>query len=74
MRGASMTDAGDAAIWVLADPRAGTAAQPLGIAVRLGLPFATIPLRWGPLARIPWPTKKPVSVVSPARNRATSLG
>ena len=46
-------------IWVLADPRAGTAAQALGIAERLeerlGEPFRTVPLAWGPLARIPWP-------------------
>ena len=45
-------------VWVLADPRAGTAAQALGIAERLGEPFHTIPLAWGPLARlpIPWPS------------------
>ncbi|MFB9971101.1 mitochondrial fission ELM1 family protein [Pseudoroseomonas cervicalis] len=62
-----MTDAGDAAIWVLADPRAGTAAQPLGIAERLGLPFATIPLRWGALARIPWPVPTLAGVEPGAR-------
>jgi hypothetical protein len=46
------------AVWVLADPRAGTAAQALGIAERLGLPFRVIELGWGPLARwpIPWPS------------------
>jgi mitochondrial fission protein ELM1 len=48
-----MTEEGG--IWVLADPRAGTAAQPLGIAERLGVPFRTVPLGWGPLARLPWP-------------------
>src|SRR6478609_10493221 len=42
-------------VWVLADPRAGTAAQPLGIAERLGVPFRTVPLAWGRLARLPWP-------------------
>ncbi|MBY0331837.1 MAG: mitochondrial fission ELM1 family protein [Acetobacteraceae bacterium] len=42
-------------VWVLADPRAGTAAQALGIADRLGRPFRTLALDWGPLARIPWP-------------------
>ena len=42
-------------VWVLADPRAGTAAQPLGIAERLGVPFRTVPLAWGHLARLPWP-------------------
>lgn len=40
-------------VWVLADPRAGTAAQALGIAERLGRPFRTVPLAWGPLARLP---------------------
>jgi hypothetical protein len=46
------------AVWVLADPRAGTAAQALGIAERLGLPFRVIELQWGRLARwpIPWPS------------------
>jgi len=42
-------------IWVLVDPRAGTAAQALGIAERLGQPFRRVPLRYGPLARLPWP-------------------
>jgi mitochondrial fission protein ELM1 len=41
--------------WVLADPRAGTAAQALGIAERLGRPFRTVPLAWGRLAAVPWP-------------------
>jgi hypothetical protein len=42
----------------LADPRAGTAAQALGIAEALGRPFRTVPLAWGPLARLPlrWAT------------------
>jgi mitochondrial fission protein ELM1 len=40
-------------VWVLADPRAGTAAQALGIAERLGQPFRTVPLEWRPLARLP---------------------
>jgi hypothetical protein len=50
--------AGEAPVWVLADPRAGTAAQALGIAERLGLPFRTVPLQWGPVARLPlpWPS------------------
>jgi mitochondrial fission protein ELM1 len=42
-------------IWVLEDPRAGTAAQALGIAERLGAPFRRLPLRFGPLAKLPWP-------------------
>ena len=33
-------------IWVLDDPRTGTAAQAIGIAERLGLPFRRIPLAW----------------------------
>ncbi|GGJ29619.1 mitochondrial fission ELM1 family protein [Neoroseomonas lacus] len=53
-----MTETPANRIWVLADPRAGTAAQALGIAERLGRPFRTMPLGWGPLARLPlrWPT------------------
>lgn len=45
----------EAQIWVLEDPRAGTAAQALGIAERLGLPFRAVKLRWGAGARVPWP-------------------
>jgi mitochondrial fission protein ELM1 len=43
------------AVWVLADPRAGTAAQALGIAGRLGGGHRVVPLGWGPLARLPLP-------------------
>lgn len=45
-------------VWVLADPRAGTAAQALGIAERLPVPHRVVPLDWGPLARLPlaWAT------------------
>ncbi len=39
-------------VWVLADPRAGTAAQALGIAERLGVPFVRIPLTWNWLAHV----------------------
>lgn len=48
----------DAAVWVLADPRAGTAAQALGIAERLGAPFRAVPLAWGAAASLPlaWPS------------------
>ncbi|MCR0980835.1 mitochondrial fission ELM1 family protein [Roseomonas populi] len=46
---------GEGGIWVLADPRAGTAAQALGIAERLDRPFRAVPLEWGPLARLPLP-------------------
>lgn len=43
---------------MLADPRAGTAAQALGIAERLGWPFRTLPLEWSALAAFPlaWPS------------------
>lgn len=53
-----MTEAAAARIWVLADPRAGTAAQALGIAERLGRPFRTVGLDWGMMARLPlrWAT------------------
>jgi mitochondrial fission protein ELM1 len=53
-----MTETPANRIWVLADPRAGTAAQALGIAERLDRAFRTVPLGWGPLARLPlrWPT------------------
>jgi mitochondrial fission protein ELM1 len=45
-------------VWVLEDPRAGTAAQAVGLAERLGAPFRRVPLAWGPLARLPlpWPS------------------
>jgi uncharacterized protein len=45
-------------VWVLEDPRAGTAAQALGIAGRLGAPFVRVQLRFGPLAALPspWPS------------------
>ena len=42
-------------VWVLEDPRAGTAAQALGIAERLGVAFERVPLRFGRLAALPWP-------------------
>ena len=48
-----MTEA--AAVWVLADPRAGTAAQALGIAERLGLPFRSVPLAWAAWPGCPGP-------------------
>jgi mitochondrial fission protein ELM1 len=46
---------GEPPVWVLADPRAGTASQAIGIAERLGLPFRSLQLEWGPLARLPLP-------------------
>jgi mitochondrial fission protein ELM1 len=47
--------ADQASVWVLADPRAGTAAQAIGIAERLGEPFRTLPLAWSGLAGLPLP-------------------
>ncbi|KAA5614417.1 hypothetical protein F1189_01400 [Rhodovastum atsumiense] len=39
-------------VWVLDDPRAGTAAQAIGIAERLGVPFRRIPLTWNWMAHL----------------------
>lgn len=61
----------DAAIWVLADPRAGTAAQALGIAERLGSPFRAVPLEWGALAALPlaWPSVRGLTPAARSRLR-----
>lgn len=64
-----MTGGERGAVWVLTDPRAGTAAQALGIAERLGVPFRTVPLEWGPLARIPWPSPTLAGLTAAARAR-----
>lgn len=45
-------EAPEARVWVLDDPRAGTAAQAIGIAERLGLPFRRIPLAWNWMAHV----------------------
>ena len=42
-------------VMALVDRRAGTAAQTVGIAERLGQPYRLVPLRWSGSARIPWP-------------------
>ncbi|MGK7870210.1 mitochondrial fission ELM1 family protein [Falsiroseomonas sp. E2-1-a20] len=42
-------------VWVLVDPRAGTAAQALGIAERLPVAHRIVALEWGALARLPLP-------------------
>jgi uncharacterized protein len=42
----------DAPVWVLDDPRAGTSAQAIGIAERLGVPFRRIPLSWNWMAHV----------------------
>ncbi len=52
--------------WVLADPRAGTAAQALGIAERLG-PHRVVPLEWGVGARVPWPIPTLMGLTPAAR-------
>jgi mitochondrial fission protein ELM1 len=54
---------------VLADPRPGTANQALGIAERLGVPFRVVPLRWGALARVPWPWPTLAGLDAAARAR-----
>ena len=41
-----------ARVWVLDDPRAGTSAQALGIAERLGVPYRLVPLAWNWMARL----------------------
>ncbi|MBW8269061.1 mitochondrial fission ELM1 family protein [Caldovatus aquaticus] len=60
-------------VLVLADPRAGTAAQALGIAERLGVPFRTVPLAWSPLAGLPlrWPTL--AGLAAPVRQALRAL-
>jgi mitochondrial fission protein ELM1 len=55
-------------IWVLADPRAGTAAQALGIAERLGEPFRRVDLAWGALARLPLPFPSLAGLTPEARS------
>src|SRR4051812_25451103 len=65
-----MTEADPAdRVWVLADPRAGTASQALGIAERLGLPFRTVALAWSPLGGLAmrWPTL--AGLAAPLRRR-----
>jgi mitochondrial fission protein ELM1 len=41
-----------APVWVLDDPRSGTASQAIGIAERLGVPHLRVPLNWNWLAHI----------------------
>ncbi|MXP62047.1 hypothetical protein E0493_01605 [Roseomonas sp. M0104] len=64
-----MTEEGE--VWVLADPRAGTAAQALGIAERLEVPFRTVPLAWGGMARLPWPWPTLAALTPEARAQFT---
>jgi mitochondrial fission protein ELM1 len=54
---------------VLADPRAGTANQALGIAERLGVSFRVVPLGWSELARVPWPWPTLAGLDAAARAR-----
>ena len=53
-----MTEHAAPPVWVLVDPRAGTAAQALGVAERLGVPFREVPLAWGAASALPvaWPS------------------
>lgn len=60
-------------VWVLRDPRAGTAAQALGIAERLGVPFHEVPLRFGPLAALPWPWPTLAGLATPLQPPWPSL-
>jgi mitochondrial fission protein ELM1 len=39
-------------VWVLDDPRPGTAGQAIGIAERLGVPFRLVPMSWNRLAHM----------------------
>jgi mitochondrial fission protein ELM1 len=45
-------ESNDAPVWVLDDPRAGSSAQGIGIAERLGVPFRRIPLSWNWMAHM----------------------
>jgi uncharacterized protein len=56
-------------VWVLADPRTGTAAQALGIAERLGVPHRVVKLEWAQAARLPWPFPTPIGLTRAARAR-----
>lgn len=49
-------------VWVLQDPRAGTANQALGIAERLGVPFRRVPVSFGVIAALPWPWPFPAGL------------
>ncbi len=65
-----------AAVWVLADPRTGTAAQALGIAERLGAPFRAVPLEWGAAAALPlaWPSLHEVGRSKAGERRLAARG
>ena len=54
---------------MLADPRAGTANQALGIAERLGVPFRVVELGWSAWARGPWPWPTLAGLDAAARAR-----
>lgn len=57
-------------VWVLDDPRAGTAAQAIGIAERLGVPFRRIPLSWNWMAHVAGLSRRGslLGLVTPARS------
>lgn len=54
---------------MLADPRAGTANQALGIAERLGVPSRVVELAWSAWARVPWPWPTVAGLDAAARAR-----
>ncbi|MFI4951383.1 MAG: hypothetical protein ACHP7A_10155, partial [Caulobacterales bacterium] len=58
-------------VWVLDDPRPGTAGQAIGIAERLGVPFRLVPMSWNRLAHIAVlaPRGSPIGWASAARQR-----
>jgi uncharacterized protein len=56
-----------APVWVLGDPRAGTANQALGVAERLGVPHRVLPLAWSALARLPLPFATLAGLDAPTR-------
>ena len=55
---------------MLDDPRAGTAAQAIGIAERLGVPFRRIPLTWNWMAHVAGLSRRGSLLGLAARSRA----
>ena len=64
----------DARVWVLADPRAGTAAQALGIADALDEPYRVLPLGWSRWAGLPLPGYEMVMKCSHSFNLLDARG
>ncbi|MCW3474427.1 mitochondrial fission ELM1 family protein [Limobrevibacterium gyesilva] len=62
-------------VWVLDDPRAGTAAQAIGIAERLGVPFRRLPLAWNWMAHVAGLARTGSLIgLSPAARRSVGEG